>query len=70
MSAYTFSLSCPRCGGDVAHQVTGRPTDLGMRATAVVRCTRNSCHRTWQIITELVTCGAPPPEPAPLKEMA
>lgn len=69
-TGYVFAVTCPRCAGALEHEVSSRPHDSGMRATAVVRCVEVHCHRRWQIVTELVTCGAPPPEPSSLKGAA
>lgn len=61
MSGYVFGVTCPRCGGELEHEVASVPHDSGMRATAIVYCVEVRCHRRWQIVTELVTCGVPEP---------
>lgn len=33
---YRFEVSCPQCGGDLAHQAAGRPDIVSTRAIA--RC--------------------------------
>lgn len=37
MTAYTFHLDCPECGGDVDHQASGRPAIVAARAVATCR---------------------------------
>lgn len=69
-TGYQFAVTCPRCGGPVAHEASSMPHDSGMRVSAVVHCENQQCRRRWQIVTELITCGAPPPLPAPIKENA
>lgn len=54
MSEYRFGVTCPQCGGELAHENASRPTDLGRRVSAVVKCSRKGCRKRWQIVTEIL----------------
>ena len=62
-------VSCPRCGGGLFY-VNGRsPGASGYAAMVLLRCARTPCP-TWELRVELITCGAPPAAPRPLKVSA
>jgi len=66
MTAYMVELCCPKCGAELEH-VNGRPPgNPGYTATAIARCPRPQCPE-WELRVELITCGNPPPLPAPMK---
>lgn len=54
MNEYRFGVTCPQCGGPLAHENASRPTDLGRRVTAVVKCDTKGCRKRWQIVTEIL----------------
>lgn len=51
MTAYTATLNCPQCGGDVDPVTESRPSDLCTRLVAVTHC--RHCRRRWDLITTL-----------------
>jgi len=51
VDSYTFTFTCPNCGGLSHHMNSSRPRpDLNQRSTALAKCARNGCRRTWQLI--------------------
>ena len=52
---FVFGFTCPNCGSACEHQNSSRPhPDLNARSTALVRCCRTGCNRTWQLIVTVV----------------
>ena len=48
---YTFGFCCPNCGAACQHINSSQPRpDLNQRSTALAKCTRTGCRRTWQLI--------------------
>jgi hypothetical protein len=48
VSKLEFDVSCFYCGAEVHHENSSRPTEVGTRSTAVLRC--SSCRRRWMIL--------------------
>lgn len=48
---FTFGFTCPNCGSAGHHINSSRARpELNERSTALVKCARTGCRRTWQII--------------------
>ena len=51
VDTYTFGFTCPNCGGLCHHINSSRARpELNERSTALAKCAKNGCRRTWQII--------------------
>lgn len=51
MSGFWFGTVCTRCGGELSPEGLGKPTDIGLRVTAVTQCAK--CHDRYQVVVEL-----------------
>lgn len=48
---YVFGFTCPNCGDLCQHVNSSKArADLNQRSTALAKCIRNGCRRTWQLI--------------------
>ena len=52
MNAYTFEISCPICGGEVAHVTGGNPEKCETRSIA--RCVNKGCEAEMIVVVTLV----------------
>lgn len=68
MKGYRFGSTCPQCSAPLDHVNAAQSSVY--RSFAVARCTNRACNKSWQIVVEMITCGAPPATPRPLKESA
>lgn len=50
---YSFTVTCPRCGGTVDHVTSGRSTEGGTRANAVCKCVE--CKWSWLLTVTMRT---------------
>ena len=57
VDTYTFGFTCPNCGGPVQHINSSKPSPVGARSTALNKCTRTGCRRTWQLVVVVLPVG-------------
>jgi len=51
VDTYTFTFTCPNCGDPCHYMNSSRPRpELNERSTALAKCSRTGCRRTWQLI--------------------
>lgn len=57
VDTYTFGFTCPNCGGACHHINSSRPSPMGARSTALAKCSKSGCRRTWQLIVVVQPVG-------------